>query len=413
MKRILALDGGGIRGVFTLEVLLRMEELLREYYRQRDPVLADKFVLRDHFDFFAGTSTGAIIATLLCWGAPVSQILDLYVRYGQRIFPPRPRYDPRRYLVAKFKAVPLSNLLQKLFQEADGRHARLGSKHLLRREHESDDKLLMVVVRNHTTGSAWPLTNNPKAKYNQRDRPDCNLKMPLWKLVRASTAAPTYYPPEEVDLESEPDDIDGPLPSEPTPSRMDATDPSKRGVNGPPSAGAVPERNKQVFMDGSITPYANPAAIAALTAVLPGYQMNWTPGPENIRLVSVGTIAFSSELRVKNRKLWLGDYAAQIPQAFLQGTALQQDYLCRSLGQCMFGEPLDSEVGDLLGVPEVFLRAWFSYVRYNRTYKKKEMDELLSKEPQLAHIDAVKAIPKLREIGKRYAEENVRLEHLI
>lgn len=432
MKRILALDGGGIRGVFTLEVLLKMEQLLRCHYCRKDPAKGENFVLRDHFDFFAGTSTGAIIATLLCWGRPVSEILDLYVRYGEKMFPLRPWYDPRRYLITKFKAVPLTNLLQKLFLEADGRQARLGSKQLLRRENESDDKLLMVVVRNHTTGSAWPLTNNPKAKYNQRWRPDCNLKIPLWKLVRASTAAPTYFPVEEIDLKSEPDDIDGPLPdASHAEAGVDVPGPGQPPANSPLSAGGVRAAKRQVFMDGSITPYANPAAIAAMTAVLPSYHVDWTPGPENIRVVSVGTIQFSSELRarvpfwkrkpsseaspleVKNPKLWLGYYAEQIPIAFLQGTAWQQDYLCRCLGQCIFGEELDGEVGDLLNDAQVLPRAWFSYVRYNRTYRKDEMAAILRDDPSLARIDAVKAVSRLREIGKAYAHDHVQLEHLI
>ena len=51
----------------------------------------------------------------------------------------------------------------------------------------------MVVVRNHSTGSAWPLTNNPDANFNDPSRPDCNLNIPLWELVRASTAAPVYF----------------------------------------------------------------------------------------------------------------------------------------------------------------------------------------------------------------------------
>ena len=56
----------------------------------------------------------------------------------------------------------------------------------------------MMVMRNATTDSPWPLSNNPKAKYNDAARADCNLKLPLWQLVRASTAAPTYFPPEVV-----------------------------------------------------------------------------------------------------------------------------------------------------------------------------------------------------------------------
>ena len=61
-KKILALDGGGIRGILTVEILASIEELLRDQLgRGKD------FVLADYFDFFAGTSTGAIIAACLSW----------------------------------------------------------------------------------------------------------------------------------------------------------------------------------------------------------------------------------------------------------------------------------------------------------------------------------------------------------
>ena len=56
--------------------------------------------------------------------------------------------------------------------------------------------LLLIVLRNATTDSPWPLTNNPAAKYNEPDRANNNVNIPLWRLVRASTAAPTYFPPE-------------------------------------------------------------------------------------------------------------------------------------------------------------------------------------------------------------------------
>jgi hypothetical protein len=43
----------------------------------------------------------------------------------------------------------------------------------------------------------------------------------------------------------------------------------------------------------------------------------------------------------------------------------------------------------------------------------REAEELLQKTPQLAQLDAVHAMPMLREIGRAYAQEHVRLEHLI
>ncbi len=384
MKRILALDGGGIRGVFTLEVLVKIEELLREYYAKQDPEKAKSFVLRDHFDFLAGTSTGAIIAACLCWGMPVKKVKELYLREGKKMFAQWSKLKDK--LNAKYDPGPISDFLQRIFREEDGKIATLASSQLRNGEKEN---LLMVVVRNLTTGSAWPLTNNPLAMFNDPNLPDCNTQIPLWQLVRASTAAPVFFPPETITL----------------------------------------GETQYVFVDGSITPYSNPALVAALTAILPGYRVNWAPGPENIRVVSVGTIAFSSEVPIGDPKLRLGLLVKQIPNAImqtlsalLQSTGWQQDYLCRCLGECIFaekleGQPLDIEVGNLLaGSLESTLpagRSWFSYVRYNRTFRKKEMLRILEDNPRLKEIDAVDAIPHLSAIGKAYAEENVKIEHLI
>jgi hypothetical protein len=374
MKRILALDGGGIRGVFTLEVLLRIEELLREYYEKQDPSKAKNFVLRDHFDFLAGTSTGAILAACLCWGMTVERVKNLYLEEGRKMFERVSWRNPTDKLSSLYDPGPLSDFLQHLFPEEDGRQATLASP-LLRNTEKNN--FLMVVVRNHSTGSAWPLTNNPDAIYNDPKRADCNLRIPLWKLVRASTAAPVFFPPEKVCL----------------------------------------GEAMSVFVDGSVTPYSNPALIAALTAILPGYHINWPSGPENIRVVSIGTLTFSSELPVRNPKLWLGALAAKVPAALLQSIGWQQDYLCRCLGECLFGESLDSEVGDLrvdnpLSAPPPG-RSWFSYVRYNRTFKKDEMQQVLREHPDLARIDAVNAISRLMDIGKAYAKDNVKIEHLV
>jgi uncharacterized protein len=365
MRNILTMDGGGVRGVFTLEILARMEELLREYYDRND------FVLRDHFDFFAGTSTGAIIAACLCWGMPVQEILDLYVSYGGKMFQPVPWYNPRRFLISRFDAQPLSDMLQRIFSEdGEGKEpALLGTDKL--RARDGQLRLLMAVVRNHSTGSAWPVTNNPLAKYNDREHKECNLDIPLYKLVRASTAAPVYFDPEVIRL-------------------GDTT---------------------SVFVDGAVTPYNNPALIAALTAILPCYNVNWETGPDKIRVISLGTIRFPSGLPKKARSLWVGYNAAKIPAALIQGAATEQDYLCRCFGECIFGEPIDSEVGPMVGARLPGQR-WFSYVRYNRSYGAVEVEDLLQKHPSLARLEAVHAIPLLREIGKQYAG-NVKLSHLV
>lgn len=361
MKRILSLDGGGIRGVFTLEVLLRIEELLREQYGTAD------FVLSDHFDLFAGTSTGAIIAACLCWGMHVKEILDLYVHYGTEMFRPVPWYRPiRKFFVARFDSKPLTDLLQRTFSE-DGSGkvpALLSSKHLR--------KLLLVVIRNHSTGSAWPVTNNPHAIYNDPNLPDSNLNIPLWKVVRASTAAPVYFDPEVIELGAQ----------------------------------------QFTFVDGSVTPYNNPTLIAALTAILPSYRIEWPTGPEHIRITSVGTIRFSSGLPPELDKPWLGQYITHVPLALIQGITWQQDYVCRVLGKCLYGDPLDSEIGDLVhaNIPGQRL---FGYIRYNKSFKREEVVEFLRSRQHLTQIDAIRAIPILRSIGQSYAQDHVKLEHLV
>jgi patatin-like phospholipase/acyl hydrolase len=387
MKRILALDGGGIRGVFTLEVLLKIEKVLRAYYAKQDPEKAKTFVLRDHFDFLAGTSTGAIIATCLCWGMSAEKVKNLYIEQGRKMFELVSWRHPVRKLFSRYDPKPISDFLQGLFLEDDGKIATLASPRL--RDGEKKN-FLMVVVRNHTNGSAWPLTNNPDAIYNDPTRPDDNRQIPLWQLVRASTAAPLFFPPEKVRLGD----------------------------------------TESIFVDGSITPYSNPALIAALTAILPGYHMDWPTGPDKIHVVSVGTLAFSSELTVSNPSLWLGALAAKIPAALLQSMGWQQDYLCRCLGECIFGEVLDGEVGYLVDALDAANKdekgklkipvwrprpaeSWFKYVRYNRSFKKAEMQQILREHRDLASISAVGSIPRLIEVGQQYAAENVKLEHLV
>ena len=72
--RILALDGGGIKGAFTASVLATLEETLGKPVNQ-------------HFDLIAGTSTGGILALGLGLGIPPSEILKFYKQRGPVIFP--------------------------------------------------------------------------------------------------------------------------------------------------------------------------------------------------------------------------------------------------------------------------------------------------------------------------------------
>ena len=72
-RRMLALDGGGIRGLITLGILQKIETLIKERTKQ---------ALWEYFDYIAGTSTGAIIAASLARGMTTSDLIEFYKNYG-------------------------------------------------------------------------------------------------------------------------------------------------------------------------------------------------------------------------------------------------------------------------------------------------------------------------------------------
>src|SRR5689334_17011485 len=83
-RKLLALDGGGIRGVMTLAILRRIEGLLAEATGR-----GAAFRLSDFFDYIAGTSTGAIIAAGLARGMSCAELIDFYRKAGPQMFEKR------------------------------------------------------------------------------------------------------------------------------------------------------------------------------------------------------------------------------------------------------------------------------------------------------------------------------------
>src|SRR5262245_34289888 len=106
-RRLLALDGGGIRGLLTLQVLNSLEAQLRARYGGNP-----NFRLCDFFDFIGGTSTGAIIAAGLARGMSVEELLTFYRDFGKEAFTKRAWYERWKSLYANG---PLQQKLQDTF----------------------------------------------------------------------------------------------------------------------------------------------------------------------------------------------------------------------------------------------------------------------------------------------------------
>ncbi len=366
-RRMLALDGGGIRGLITLGILSKIESLVAKKTNQK---------LCDYFDYIAGTSTGAIIAAGLAQGMSTKQLVEFYQSNGDEMFKPARLIERIKYF---YTADPLKVKLQEVF----GHAATLEPPE--KPEEHKLKSLLLVVTKNITTDSPWPISSNPDAKYNDPDRKDCNLRIPLWQLVRASTAAPVYFPPEIL--------------------QWDPTDPSRTFV----------------FVDGGVTPHNNPAFLLYRMATDPAYRLNWSSGEKNLLIISVGTGAAESlgaTAAAPNKNIVSN--VAGLPGGLMYGIQVEQDVNCRTIGRCTYGAHLDREILDLvpryvneaMSMEEQYkappaplsedLGRRFLYARYNADLSRKGLDALgfsTVDADKIQKMDAVENIATLLEIG--------------
>ena len=364
-RRLLTLDGGGIRGILSLGILEELEGQLR-----RARGTGEDFRLCQFFDYIGGTSTGAILAACLALGKSVSELIDFYRELGPKIFDKASLLKRLRHL---YESGPLEKQLEATF----GADTDLGSSDL--------QCLLLVVTRNATTDSPWPISSNPMARYNERSRPDCNLRIPLWKLVRASTAAPIFFPPEVVSWDPE------------------------------------DESKTFVFVDGGVTPYNNPSFLLFRMATAAPYKLGWSTGERDLMLVSVGTGAAAT---VDEDVLSPGKNAvsnlAGLPGALMYGAQVDQDVNCRVVGRCVSGEPIDSEIGDLIPVDkdgeriplDEDLGRAFLYARYNAELDEAGLEALGHGDldpAKLSKLDAIDQIDNLLEVGRSVGRQHVKV----
>lgn len=160
--RILALDGGGIRGAFTAAVLAKWDDMLRS---------GGGNGIVQHFDLVSGTSTGALLAIGLALGKTPLEMLDFYREEGGKIFPQGGRL--RHWLKSKHDAIPLRATLEKIFKD----------RQLTR---DSCCRLVIPTVRAiHGEAEAIVTKHSP-------DR-GAFTKMTAVDAALASSAAPTYF----------------------------------------------------------------------------------------------------------------------------------------------------------------------------------------------------------------------------
>lgn len=173
--RVLSLDGGGMRGIYTAAFLAR---LIDQFARIRGAGALD---LGRGFDLIAGTSTGAIVGCALAVGRPMTQVMSLYREHGPKIFPHR--------ISGKRSAIYRASQGSRFVREGDkalreALHGVLGNVTMLDVFAGRGISLSIptVLMSEHR---AWVFKKTPKSGVR-----DDNY--PLVDVCMATTAAPIY-----------------------------------------------------------------------------------------------------------------------------------------------------------------------------------------------------------------------------
>jgi hypothetical protein len=300
-KRILALDGGGVKGVLSLGMLKALEDELR-----RRAAGAASFRLSDYYDLIGGTSTGAIIASGLALGLSVDELIELYMRLGPEVFG-RSAGDGV-FLQSKFDAARLRRALA----------SALSTKTLGSQDIRTG---LAIHAKRIDTGSAWVVTNHPLGVFY--DPPAGggvfpNRRYRLVDLVLASAAAPTFF--DEVVIDIEFDDKRAPI-------------------------------QKGYFVDGAVSANNNPSVQLFMLALEPSYKFGWKSGADNLMMTSVGTGARRPVIDGKAfQGLPPGLRGVHALRAMVYDTQLQGVMLMQAFSNPKRPWRINSEIGDMGGV---------------------------------------------------------------
>lgn len=353
-KRILSLDGGGIRGVLTLGFLERIEEILTKENPGTD------FRLCDYFDLIGGTSTGSIIATGLAIGMKASEIKHKYFELGSKIFGKKTGFFQYLFRGIKYDNKPLEIALKSYFGDIT-----LGDQERIKTG-------LCIFTKRAETFSTWAIHNHPDGKFYHQNR-----DWPLWQVTMASAAAPTYFLP------------------------MFLKD----------SAG-----EQGAFIDGGISMVNNPSFRLFLLASLNSYPFRWRLGKKNMLLVSLGTGSADNKSSFDEyQKNNLLKWAAKMPDFFMHDANLSNQLIMQILSDSPTSVLIDSEVGNLKEDTFLGYQA-LTYLRYNVKLAYKDLKDLgfeyqISEVRTLSEMDNPKNINALAKIGETAANKYILKEH--
>lgn len=387
-KRILALDGGGVRGIVSIGFLEAIEAVLaKRFVSQGIYQRSEDFRLAHYFDLIGGTSVGSMLATMLALGWPMSQVRREFEAEITNIFKSR---QVGGFIRPKYNAGPVFQAVHKIVGDQPLRSEQLQTG-------------LAIIIKRADKGSVWPIVNNPNSKWwnsnvdNNGASFVGNGDYKLWQLLRASTAAPTYFSAMQIDVLEGPDDDKG---------------------------------FKGMFVDGGVSPHNNPALQMLLLAGLKGYNLGgpdyndnpraWRLGANNLQIISVGAGSYAHAYGPRR-------VCAQEGIDALFGVISDTQELALTLLQ-WFSRPrlaweVDSEIGnlndDILGLTNGFNQPLLDFQRYDVRLENKYLKNLRQGQPELSEEQLTTLrdftnpgqVSTLSSLAKRAAQTQVQSEH--
>lgn len=185
--KILSIDGGGIKGLYSASILKKFEDTFG-------------CLTTDRVDMVCGTSTGGLIALAISLGIPAAEICDFYTQKGKDIFP------PHRLKIPLLGYIDLFSLKQALFWgKYSGRGLKQSLNDIFENKRIGDSKNLLCIPSYSVTKA------RPRVfKYDHREgKLSTDNSLLMKDVALATSAAPTYLPLAEIDALSKEQFVDG------------------------------------------------------------------------------------------------------------------------------------------------------------------------------------------------------------
>ncbi len=334
--KILSLDGGGIRGVISAQILQEVEKQIKELTNQS---------LHEYFDMITGTSTGSILAAGIAMGKSSSELIKLYDDWGMKIFPYQKLLTWERLPLIfkyglsapKFSNDGLIKALKENLTDKDKKEVPIKDIGTPTQIPNARKPTLLIPAYDTWYRNTTFFTNSHPQTFDEPQPTDNHSDTwgqrwyddtPLWKICVSSSSAPTFFPGYELTDETE-----------------------------------VKSKNQWRFphVDGGVS--ANNPSLCAISHAINHKLSKF----EDIAVLSIGTGETTEPYSTQDIEGWgLSEWARRIAPVFMGGQGAVNSQVCEQL------------LGGLKG--ERYLRLEFELnEKFNRVKDSEAPYELLKK----------------------------------